>query len=262
MSAVYAKMANNHRHENGPWKMIVERVLSLNLQAGSRILDIASGQGEPAATIAEALPSVVVFSSDVSPDMHQIAAKHSVRLDNFKALVQDAQSLSAFPDASVDCIVCCYGWMFPADKVKALSEAHRVLKPGGALISTYWLTVNLLALTADIMKEVVGSAAPPAMQMNPLSLREPGAFDGLLKQAGFSGTQETVESSYPFDLGGEPSFQYKSATLLIRNKIDEMGAHEAARKAFENNVSKYAEKDEAGNLVIGGNTFVMSTVFK
>ena len=49
------------------------------------------------------------------------------------------QDLNEWEDASVDVVVCCYGIMFPADKVKALSEVHRVLKPGGKLIATYWL---------------------------------------------------------------------------------------------------------------------------
>ena len=50
----------------------------------------------------------------------------------------DLQDLSAWGNDSVDAVTCCYGFMFPDDKVKAMSEARRVLKPGGMLIATYW----------------------------------------------------------------------------------------------------------------------------
>ena len=41
-----------------------------------------------------------------------------------------------FPDASFDAAICQFGVMFFPDKVKAFSEVHRVLRPGGGLFST------------------------------------------------------------------------------------------------------------------------------
>ncbi len=43
-----------------------------------------------------------------------------------------------FPDGAFDAVVCQFGVMFFPDKARALSEAHRVLRPGGVLIFNVW----------------------------------------------------------------------------------------------------------------------------
>ena len=50
---------------------------------------------------------------------------------NVTPLLANAEDLSTIDDNSMDIVTCCYGYMFPADKDKALEETFRVLKPGG-----------------------------------------------------------------------------------------------------------------------------------
>ncbi len=66
-AAIYAKIAHQHRHPDGPWHLMT-----------ATIVDLASGPGEPAMTIANAMPSATVFSTDVSLDMHKISAAKAV----------------------------------------------------------------------------------------------------------------------------------------------------------------------------------------
>ena len=67
------------------------------------------------------------------------AAALASGLKNMSCACLDMQDLSCFPDASFDIVTCCYGYMFAEDRVMALKETRRVLKPHGVLIATYWI---------------------------------------------------------------------------------------------------------------------------
>ena len=63
-SKIYTILAEQHRHEKGPWTMMLDKVVAHTNEIsneGVTILDLASGPGEPAATMARALPKVSVF---------------------------------------------------------------------------------------------------------------------------------------------------------------------------------------------------------
>ena len=105
---------------------------------GCTILDLASGPGEPAATIAEALPDAQVLATDVADAMVAAATNATSHLSNVKVQLADAQHLEGMRDASYDVVTCCYGYMFPTEKETALAEPLRVLKPGGTLVATTW----------------------------------------------------------------------------------------------------------------------------
>jgi len=262
MSLIYKKIAEQHRHPAGPWKLILEKVQALDLQAGSTILDLASGPGEPAATIASMLPDVTVISTDISPDMNRIAAKKAIGIHNLKAMIADLQDLSDFEDSSVDTVTCCYGYMFPEDKLKALKETHRVLKPGGTLVATYWHSLDVFGLTREIMAAVL-NGEPPLPPLNPMSLCEPGLFESLAKNAGFCGKIDFVQSQYPFDIGCDKDFQYKFVTMILKAELDKLNAHEVAKEAFGESISKYAvTESETGCTVLPNNIFVLATCTK
>ena len=125
-------MADNHKHPNGPWSLMVDVVAK---QVGSNnvtVLDLATGPGQPAATIATRITNAKVVATDSSEDMIEIAKNTHKNLTNMTAQLADAQDLSAFADNSIDVVTCCYGYMFPEDKEKALKETLRVLKPNGS----------------------------------------------------------------------------------------------------------------------------------
>ena len=138
MAKAYNIVAENHRHADGPWTRMRDKVVeALDGRAG-KILDLASGPGEPAATIAEALPSAHVLATDVAEPMVAAATNATSHLSNVKVQLADAQNLEGMSDASYDVVTCCYGYMFPTEKETALAETLRVLKPGGTLVATTW----------------------------------------------------------------------------------------------------------------------------
>jgi ubiquinone/menaquinone biosynthesis C-methylase UbiE len=101
------------------------------IAAGQRVLDLASGPGLLARDAAAAAgPAGLVIASDISrgqlaccPDLARVAA--------------DGERLP-FAAASVDRVLCGLGLMFFPDEDVALSEMHRVLRPGGRLALSVW----------------------------------------------------------------------------------------------------------------------------
>eukprot|EP00798_Chlamydomonas_sp_ICE-L_P028615 gene28615-31785_t len=248
MAALYSKISKNHEHPKGPWPlMLVEVLAAVKGVESPKILDVASGMGEPALSIAKALPNSSVLATDVSPDMIQKAnmafqgfpnvtaqvanaeglsgiesdsidvvanaedlstiesdsidvVANAEDLSAIQSVVANAEDLSTIESDSIDVVTCCYGYMFPADKVKALKETLRVLKPGGVMIATSWDKIDLVQLVRDIMAEVLG-APPPPPPLNPMSLSEPGLFENLMKEAGFDLNKiKQSTSTYPFNM--------------------------------------------------------------
>jgi ubiquinone/menaquinone biosynthesis C-methylase UbiE len=75
---MYARLFGQHFHDNGPWKLMVKEVVNaLPSDGKGKVLDIASGPGEPACLIAEALPRASVVSTDFSEIMVEKAVARS-----------------------------------------------------------------------------------------------------------------------------------------------------------------------------------------
>lgn len=260
--AVYKKLSDQHRHPNGPWPLMVNKCQSILSSKTHKcsILDIASGPGQPGISIAEAMPGATIFVTDASEDMIEKAKAASAHLPNVTVSVTDAENLAEFADHSVDVVTCCYGYMFPKDKDKALAETYRVLKPGGSLIATTWDDLDILKISRDIMTAVLGHD-PPAPEMNPMSLSEPGLFESMVQKAGFTNLDVST-STYPFDLGAESEFQLKVGTILLKDKLDELNAHDTARTAFLDNIMKYAQTTSDGSMVLPNNTFKLTIATK
>ncbi len=107
-------------------------------QPGMKVLDLASGTGEPAISIASRLASTGhVTALDQSAELLEITAERARKrgLTNLTVHPADANRLP-FPDNSFDLITCRFGVMFFGET--ALGEAHRVLKPGGRACFAAW----------------------------------------------------------------------------------------------------------------------------
>lgn len=266
MAKAYAQISENHRHELGPWGIMTHHTLShvKDLESPS-ILDLATGPGEPAKSIAMALPHAKVFATDVSEDMIATANENLGHLENAKCVLADAQDLSVFGSESMDVVTCCYGYMFPSDKVAALSETYRVLKPGGILVATTWDHLDMMHLNRDVMRDITGEEPRPP-PLNPMSLSEEGLFRKIVEDAGFAEVTQTT-STYPFSYGSCKDFQFTIGMLLLRNAIDEMAKEDEhvwkrAHEAFWSNVGSYSTIDENGDLIISKNTFRLTVAKK
>jgi ubiquinone/menaquinone biosynthesis C-methylase UbiE len=116
----------------------------------SRVLEIAAGTGVVTRHLAAMLPSgVAIVATDLNQQMLDQAAVIAPTL-NVEWRQADAMLLP-FPDGSFDVVVCQFGVMFFPDKPRAMSEAKRVLRPGGAFIFSVWDRIehNEFADTVD-----------------------------------------------------------------------------------------------------------------
>lgn len=165
-------------------------------RAGMQVLDLASGTGEPAISLAERVgPQGHVSALDLSADLLEIAAKRAKQrgLTNISFHPGDAQSLP-FPDQSFDLATCRFGVMFFADANLALRGLRRVLKPGaracfaawGRFEQPYWKSTM-----GVVLEHVDGPAIVPGGQ-NPFRFSEAGSLSAALQTAGFTEIEEEV----------------------------------------------------------------------
>lgn len=115
------------------WKAYA--VAAANLQAGQRVLDIASGTGDLARAFARKVgPQGLVVHSDINFAM--LSTGRDRLLDKgciLPSVVCDAETLP-FADASFDLVSVAFGLRNMTHKDTALREMCRVLKPQGRLL--------------------------------------------------------------------------------------------------------------------------------
>lgn len=101
-----------------------------NITSGQRVLDVACGTGALTVAVAERVsPGGVVLGLDANPEMLAVARRKHPDIEWHDGR---AESLP-FADASFDAVVSQFGLMFFDDRVAALSEMQRALRPGGRL---------------------------------------------------------------------------------------------------------------------------------
>jgi len=116
--------------------------------AGVRLLDVASGPGYVAAEAAARGASVV--GVDFSSEMVALAAR---RYPAIEFVEGDAEAL-AFPDRSFDAVAINFGVLHLARPDTALTEARRVLKPGGRCAFTVWATPDVSIGFGIVLKAI------------------------------------------------------------------------------------------------------------
>jgi len=159
----------------------LETIRHLNLSAGEKVLDIGSGPG----FLCEEMSEIVggdgaVVGVDISRDLVGLCdrRKHPAWLSYE---VGDATKLSQ-PDASFDVVVCTQVAEYIPDVDAVLSEAFRLLKPGGRtiFITTDWDAVVWFSDDAKRMAAVLNS-----WEAHCAHPRLPRTMPHRLKNAGF-----------------------------------------------------------------------------
>jgi SAM-dependent methyltransferase len=113
---------------------------ALELQPGHEVLELAAGTGEVGFLAAEQIaPGGTLISSDFVPEMITVAQARAERLGitNVRFRQIDAESIDQ-PAASLDGVLCRWGFMLMADGEAALRETRRILRPGGRVALAAW----------------------------------------------------------------------------------------------------------------------------
>ena len=136
-----------------------------DVQAGWRVLDVATGSGN--AAIAAARRGCQVVGIDYVPALLRRARERAATegLD-VQFAVADAENLQ-FPDASFDAVLSIYGIMFAPDHRRAAGEAARVCRPGGRIALASWTPDGFIGQLFATMKPY---APPPTPGASPAPL--------------------------------------------------------------------------------------------
>jgi SAM-dependent methyltransferase len=164
---------------------------ALALKPGDEVLELAAGLGETGMLAAEIVgPTGGVIISDQAEAMLDGARARAaeLRLSNVEFQVLGAEWID-LALASVDAVVCRWGYMLVADPSAALGETRRVLRPAGRVALAVWDSVqhNPWALLPSLELIERGLTEPPAPGTpGPFALGDPERVRELLQQAGFA----------------------------------------------------------------------------
>src|SRR3954447_1154183 len=134
----WAARADAFEHDTLP----VSRSLvdHLSPQPGHTVLELAAGTGDTGFLAAELVkPGGRLISTDGAEAMVEAARRRAVELgiDNVEHKAMEAEWID-LPAASVDGVLCRWGYMLLADPEAALRETRRVLRPGGGVALAAW----------------------------------------------------------------------------------------------------------------------------
>jgi len=198
--------------------------------AGMRVLDLASGTGEPAITLAGRVGAQgQVIALDLSAGLLEIAEKRARDrgLTNFTTQQADAHSLP-FADSSFDLATSRFGVMFFRDAELAFRELSRVLRPRaracflawGSFEQPYWQSMM------GVVHRHVGGPLLPSDGPNPFRYAEPGSLSAILRSAGFRDVTEENQT-LPWEWPGpaEEVWDYaRSVSVPFRAMLERVPA--------------------------------------
>ena len=186
---------------------------ALALQPGYDVLELAAGTGEVGFLAAEQVaPGGTLISSDFAPEMIAAAQARAQRLGitNVRFRQIDAAGIDQ-PAASLDGVICRWGYMLMADPDAALRETRRVLRPGARVALAAWTAPTENPWASIPIGELVerGHIEPPQPGMpGQYAWGRPGTIEEHLEAAGFAELEvDTLDFAYRF-----PSFDEWIAT--------------------------------------------------
>ena len=129
---------------------------TLDLRAGSRVLDVAAGNGN--ATLAAARRWCDVVSTDYVPSLLE-SGRARAQAEGLPVVFEEADAEALpYADASFDVVMSTFGVMFTPDQEKAAAELARVCKPGGRIGLANWTPESFIG---QVFK-MIGKYMPPA----------------------------------------------------------------------------------------------------
>ena len=173
---------------------------AMDLRAGSKVLDVAAGNGM--ISLAAARRWCDVTSTDYVPALLESGrARAAANGLSIKFMEADAESLP-FDDASFDAVVSTFGVMFAPNQAQAASEMMRVCKRGGRIGLANWTPDGFIG---QVFKTLGKYLPPPAGAKSPALWGTRAALDEMFgSQAG--------------SIKAEPrffNFRYKSAEHFL-----------------------------------------------
>jgi len=207
-------------------------------QIGSQhaVLDIATGPGEPALSVAALVgPEGKIFGIDPIPEMVAAARRAADRLGlkNAQFDVAFADHLP-FPADTFDAVVSRFGVMFFPSPIDAMREILRVLKPGRKLALAVWRFAERNPFHCSLSRVIdrfVDSPPPAPDALDAFRFATPGKLREILNEAGAIAPSErllqftiqapiSVEDFWALRLEMSDKLREKIATLSKEQMVE------------------------------------------
>src|SRR3954447_6658765 len=163
---------------------------ALRASPGQTVLELACGPGETGLRAAErGRPGGKLIPPDAAEPMVELVRQRAKQLglDDVEARAMDAEWID-LPAASVDAVVCRWGFMLLADPGASLVETRRVLRPGGRLSLAAWAGPEHNPWSSAIGMELVARGLferPAPGEPGQFAWGEASVIAGQLQDAGF-----------------------------------------------------------------------------
>lgn len=205
---------------------------ALQVKPGQSLLDLGCGAGMFAQLGAAA--GLSVAGIDAAQPMLDIA-QDRVPLGDFRK--GDLETLS-FADGSFDLVTGFNAFQFAASPARALAEAARVVRPGGAVVVMTWGEPQNMPAAAVITALRPLLPPPPPNAPGPFALSDRAALTGFALQAGlqpdqvFDVTSPFTYPDLPTALRGLNSSGVAAAAMERAGEDAVSAAHAAALAPF------------------------------
>ena len=263
-SSAVAAFRRNHEMESRLTAPVSERMLELaGLKPGMRVLDVASGMGEPALRAARRVgPSGFVLGTDLVDGMLE-AAREQARaqgLSNLELRAGDAQTLQ-LPEQSFDAATVRWGLMYMARPELAVERMGRALRPGARLVCACWAGPEQVEYVSLPRAALARFRSLPALEPEApgvFRFADPERLRPVLASGGF--TVEHVESMHvpvmeAADGAGVVRW-LRDFTKSVGKLVDELPLE--AQRAWEAEVARECEQHRVGDRVrLGGVTWLV-----
>jgi ubiquinone/menaquinone biosynthesis C-methylase UbiE len=204
-------------------------IKALDIKNNDIVLDIASGTGEPAFSIAALAKNGEVYATDLSEEMLTIARTYADErgINNIQFKVVDVSNLP-FKNNFFDKISCRMGFMFFPDMQLAANEMFRVCRDGGKVAVSVWGTAENNDWSTTITKILSNHIEIPQPSLDAPGMfrcAKPGSVKQLFGNAGFKNAKEETVSGEA-DFGTAENYwlnrtEMSESTISLLNKADE-----------------------------------------
>ena len=169
---------------------VSKRLVELaEIKPGSKVLDIATGIGEPALTAAKQVGNTGrIFAIDISPRMISFTKERAISL-GLQELVEfregDAETID-LPSSTFDAALCRWGLMFLPNPKTGLSKIYESLVKGGHFAAAVWASpekVPFISVPMNIVLKETNS--PPPRTPGPFSMSDQNNLKKFYEESGF-----------------------------------------------------------------------------
>lgn len=238
---------------------VAERLVELaEVKPGDRVLDIATGIGEPAVTAARRVGADGrVVATDIAPGMLEIGRERAAELGlaNIEFREADAEELD-LPEEEFDAALSRFGLMFLPDLGEALRRIRRSLVSGGRFAAAVWssperspvVSAAFIVVARELELPPPGPGVP-----GPFSLADRERLEASFREQGFTDVRgEVMEIAAPFESVGEYVDYMRAIAAPIKNMLAEQmpERREEVWDAIRDAVAAHAAAD--GTVHLGG----------